>query len=154
MSSGENKNYMAVYIFISALSGALWLALISLKGLGAVNMHWALVLSGLFWIAYPLFALFALSVAVAKGIKIFKRSYYIRKAGASVINRINEESKDRLRHLNGEDVEKAAEFYEVFPVRLPGETDEELRRRIYNAIALKNKDIKVSVRYEEKEGEK
>ena len=70
----EDKGHMLVYIFIIALSTVLWLILIGLKAVGAVDIHWALVLISLWGISWGLLALFALAVAFMRWyIKIQKK---------------------------------------------------------------------------------
>lgn len=147
----EDKGHMLVYIFIMALSTVLWLILIGLKAVGAVDMHWALVLISLWGISWGLLALFALAVAFIRGIKKFKRIYYLRKAASRFIKKYNKECKDSLRGVSSEALEGYAEMYDLKPPRLPGETDEQLRERIRERIVLNDKDIKVSIRYEKGE---
>lgn len=130
----ENNRYTAVLVGDVLLALLLWLILIVLKAVGAVGMHWALVLSGLVWISWALFALTVLAGATMWQLVKVKRRYRLWKVKRRVMRQAKAAGAWNVEIAGGKALELFAEANEVIPPRLPGETDAQLRARITEHI--------------------
>ena len=130
MNERKDNRYMAALIF-GALEGfGLWVILIRLKAAGVVTMHWALVLSGLVWLTWIVYACTALAAAIVYMFTKLKRRRRRRKNDARIIAQCKGfgiwDRKPIV--LGGRALELKA--WEDFKIkRKPGEPDAHLRRR-------------------------
>lgn len=107
----------------------LWGLLIALKAAGVVGMHWALVLSGIVWISWLLFAITALAVEAVRLFVRLKRWHRRRKVDRRIVRQAKAAGVwDKPQALGGRALSIYAwEHYGL--VRKAGETDKELRGR-------------------------
>lgn len=129
----KDNRYTAALIIDVLLALLLWLILIALKAVGAVDIHWALVLSGLVWISWALFALTALAGATMWLLVRLKRWYRRRKVDRRIIRQAKAAGVwERPRALGGRALElKAWKDFKI--TRRYAESDAALRRRCMNA---------------------
>lgn len=129
----KDNRYMTALIIDVFVALGLWLILIGLKAAKVIGMHWALVLSGLVWISWALFALAALAGAVMWLLVQLKRWKRSRKNDRRIIRQAKAAGVwDKPQVLGGKALELKA--WKDFKIkRKPGETDASLRRRCMNA---------------------
>lgn len=131
---GKRKtNYAAAALCFEACAAIfLWVLLIVLKAAGAVEMHWALVLSSIVWIYWLLFAITAMVAGFVYLIAKLKRWYRRQKVDARIVRQAKAAGVwGNPRALGGRALAiHAWEYYGL--VRKPGETDKELRRRCFD----------------------
>lgn len=130
MNARKNRNYAAMWVLWSALSGVLWLLLLGLKAAGAVRMSWLAAVLGIVWIPWLTLALFAAAGSVLVAAARLKRWYRRRKVDRRIIRQAKAAGvwNKCPTPLGGRALELKA--WEDFKIRrLPGETDAELRRR-------------------------
>lgn len=129
----KDNRYTAALIIDVLLALLLWLILIALKAVGAVGMHWALVLSGLVWISWALFALTALAEATMRLLVKVKRWYRCRKVDRRVIRQAKAADVwEKPQVLGGRALELKA-WKDFKMKRRYAESDADLRRRCMNA---------------------
>lgn len=130
MNARKNRNYAAMWVLWSALSGVLWLLLLGLKAAGAVRMSWPAAVLGIVWIPWLALTLFAAAGSVLVATVRLKRWHRRRKVERRIIRQAKAAGvwNKRPTSLGGRALELKA--WEQFKIRrLPGETDAELRRR-------------------------
>lgn len=131
---GKRKtNYVTAAICFEACAAILlWVLLIILKAAGAVEMHWALVLSSIMWISWLLFSLTALAIMAGAAIAKAKQWYRRRKVDRRIVRQAKAAGVwGNPRALGGRALAIYAWEY-CGLVRKPGETDKELRRRCFD----------------------
>ena len=128
----EEKDYrisksLAADIFAALV---LWVLLIIAKAVGAIDLHWAVVLSGILWISWALFLANALLYAIIMPILYIRHRYRLRKVDKRIIRQakaVGVWDKKPLV-LGGRALELKA--WQDFRIkRRPGESDVQLRRR-------------------------
>lgn len=130
----RNKSGAALVLAVFDIMVALflWVVLIVLKACGVLRMHWALVLSGIVWITWGLFALTALAVMICRSVPVLKKKYRRRKIDRRIRRQVKALGlSDAVNILGGRALEMKAEEYGI--VRGVGETDQELRRRLLSS---------------------
>ena len=135
MRNDKNNGLMGCWLLYAALSGLLWLILITLKAFGMVSTGWIPVLLGGFWIPPLLLAASAALVLVVRLAAHFKRWYRRRKVERQIIRQAKAIGAwdKRPTPLGGRALELKA--WQDFKIKkLPGETDAELRRRCMTAV--------------------
>lgn len=127
----SNKRYrgLAVLLIDIFVSLFLWVILIILKAAGVVDMHWALVLSGLVWLSWSMFILTGLLGIIGRLFATLRRWRRRRKTERHIIRRAKAMGVwDNPKALGGRALElKAWKDYKI--KRYPEETDKELRHR-------------------------
>ena len=109
MNDKKDKRAIGALIIGACVGLVLGVILIALRTSGLIDMHWALVLTGFSWLTWLVYALMGLAaLLVYRGMKVW-RWWRLRNC--------------REVRINAEDL------------RLPGETDEQLRARIYRLVA-------------------
>lgn len=134
MEERKDYRYIAAAILGAIAGFVLWVILFCLKAAGVVTMHWALVLSGLAWLTWILYACTALVAAIVHQIVKVKRWRRRRKTDRRIIAQAKGAGVwDKLPIvLGGRALElKAWQDYKI--KREPGETDAHLRRRCMTA---------------------
>lgn len=133
--SRNNKRGAALVLAMADIVIALflWCILLLLKAFGVIGMHWALVLSGIVWLSWGLFALTAFALLLCRAVPVMKKKYRRWK----VDRRIRRQVKvlglsDAVNILGGRALELKAAEYGI--ARAAGETDAELRRRLENVM--------------------
>lgn len=129
MKERKDNRYIGAAILGLFVGFALWVILIILKAAGVVTMHWALVLSGLVWLTWIMYACAALVAAIVYQIAKLKRWHHRRKADARIIAQAKAVGVwDTPSVLGGRALE--LKVWNDFKIkRQKGETDAELRRR-------------------------
>ena len=130
MTHKDKRKYMAQLMTAEAIPAlGLWVLLIILRAGGVLRWHWAVVLSGVVWIPWSMYALTALAIAAVRLCNRVRRR--IRRW--KVDRRIRRQAKaggvwDRPGVLGG----RALDLYARDMCnlkRMPGESDKELRAR-------------------------
>lgn len=134
MNKRNNKRGAALVLAMADIVIALflWCILLLLKAFGVIGMHWALVLSGIVWLSWGLFALTALSVAICRAVPKVKKKYRRWKTDRRIKRQVKAMGLwDAVNILGGRALELKAEEYGI--IRGVGETDAELRRRLLSS---------------------
>ena len=130
MTNKDKRKYMAQLMTVEAIPAlGLWAVLIVLRAFGFLRWHWAVVLSGIVWIPWGMYALTALAIVAVRLWCMLRRRVRRRK----VERRIKRQAKaacvwDRPGALGG----RALDLYarDVCKLkRFPGESDKKLRAR-------------------------
>lgn len=130
----KDNRYIGAAILGMIVGVVLWVILICLKAAGAVTMHWALVLSGLVWLTWIMYACAALVAAIVHQIAKVKRWRRQRKIDRRIITQAKGAGvwDKKPIVLGGRALELKA--WQDFKIkREPGETDAHLRRRCMTA---------------------
>ena len=148
----EDKKYRAApaaYIYVAL---ALWVLLIALKGAGVVDLHWAVVLSGIVWISWGLLVVIAVVAGIYFAVRyvchLLKRLRRCRKRDRRIIRQAKALGVWEMPNtLGGRALElKARKEYRI--KREPGETDAELRARYIYHEELNKRGLKMSRKQE------
>lgn len=148
----EDKKYRAApaaYIYVAL---ALWVLLIALKGAGVVDLHWAVVLSGIVWISWGLLSIIAVVAGIIFGVPFacmrLKELHRCRKRDRRIIRQAKALGVWEMPNtLGGRALElKARKEYRI--KREPGETDAELRARYIYHGELCKRGLKMSAKDE------
>lgn len=148
----EDKKYSAAPAVYICVAIALWVLLLALKGAGVVDLHWAVVLSGIVWISWGLLAVGVLAVGIYfaawYGCLQLKRLHRRRKRDCRIIRQAKALGVWEMPNtLGGRALElKARKEYRI--KRVPGETDGELRARMEYHEALRRRGLKMSRKQE------
>lgn len=138
MDKRTDSGCLPVLMLDIAVALILWVALIILKAAGVVGMHWALVLSGLVWISWGLFAITALLALILRQIAKLKRRHRLRGIDRRIVKQAKAAGVwDKPQALGG----RALDIYAwemCGLLRQTGEKDKELRSRCM-AAGLKRK---------------
>lgn len=141
----KDNRYLSIMVTDILVALVLWALLIVLRGIGVIDMHWALVLSSLVWITWSLFAtsfcvyaaffcITALVCFVLNGLIKLKSWHRRRKVDRRIIRQAKAAGiwdKEPIV-LGGRALELRA--HKEFKLsRAPGETDKELRQRCMTA---------------------
>lgn len=111
MNDKKDKRAIGALIIGACVGLVLWVILLALRTAGYMDMHWALVLTGFVWLTWLVYALMGLAALCVYAVMRARRWW---------------------RRVNSPDWDEYAERYGT--VRLPGETDEQLRARIIKII--------------------
>lgn len=143
-SNDKKRSYAWIFTEIVACL-FLWVVLIVLKAVGYIDMHWALVLSGIVWISWLWCAVSALLVLAIHGLACLKRWHRRRKNDRRIIRQAKAAGVwEKPQCLGGRALElKAWKLYKIR--RKSGETDKELRQRCMTAADNEYADAIVKV---------
>ena len=133
MRTKKNKAWRTLIHADIFLALFLWCILFLLKAFGVIGMHWALVLSGIVWLSWGLFALTAFALLLCRAVPVLKE----RRRRREIDRRIKRQVQalglwDAPRILGGRALELKAAEYGI--IRAAGETDASLRRRLENVM--------------------
>lgn len=143
MNERKDNRYKAALTLGMLVGLVLWVILICLKAAGVVTMHWALVLSGLVWLTWIMYACTALVAAIVHQSAKAKRWYRRRKADRRIIRQAKAAGvwDKQPIVLGGRALElKAREDFKL--EREPGEKDKDLRERYTQKMIDKSFGIK------------
>lgn len=129
MAEKKDRRYIAALVVDILAALVLWAVLIILRGVGVVDMHWALVLSSLVWLSWLLFALTAIVAGAVRVVARLKKRYRQRKIDQRIKRQVQAIGLwDHPQRLGGRALEIYAWEWHGLK-RLPKETDKELRYR-------------------------
>lgn len=132
----EEKDYRISRSLAADIIAALvlWAVLIIAKAVGAIDLHWAVVLSGIAWISWALFLTTALLYALIMPVLYIRHRYRLHKVDKRIIRQAKAIGlwDKKLYFLGGRALELKA-WHDFRIKRRPGESDVQLRRRCMNA---------------------
>ena len=131
MTDKDKRKYIGQLMAVEAIPAlGLWVVLIILRAFGFLRWHWAVVLSGVVWIPWSMYALTALLIVVVRLCNRVRRAVRLWKVDRRIIRQAKAaKAWDKLPLvLGGRALElKAWKAYKI--KRESGETDAQLRAR-------------------------
>lgn len=143
MTSKERGKYIAQLMTAEAIPAlGLWVLLIIFRAGGVLRWHWAVVLSGVVWIPWSMYALTALAIVAVRLCIRVRRAVRLWKVDRRIIRQAKAAGAwDKCPlALGGRALElKAWKVYRI--KRDPGENDDQLRMRYFVADIEKSFDV-------------
>lgn len=127
----EDNNPIDVWILYALASFLLWIVLVFLKLLGAVDMNWIAIITGLLWIPFLLMLIICGVAALIILIAHIKRKHRRKATDRRIIRQAKAIGAWTPQAAGGRALELLAKEYGI--QREAGETDRKLRGRIMEA---------------------
>lgn len=127
----EDNNPIGVWILYALASFLLWIVLVFLKLLGAVDMNWIAIITGLLWLPFLLMLIICGVAALIILIAHIKRKHRRKVADRRIIRQAKAIGAWTPQAAGGRALELLAKEYGIR--REAGEPDRKLRSRIMEA---------------------
>ena len=127
----EDNNPIGAWILYALASFLLWIVLVFLKLLGAVDMNWIAIITGLLWLPFLLMLIICGVAALIILIAHIKRKHRRKVADRRIIRQAKAIGAWTPQAAGGRALELLAKEYGIR--REAGETDRQLRSRIMEA---------------------
>ena len=134
----EDNNPIGVWILYTLASFLLWIVLVFLKLLGAVDMNWIAIITGLLWLPFLLMLIICGVAALIILIAHIKRKHRHRVVQRRIIRQAKAIGAWTPQAAGGKCLDNIARNYGID--RQQGESDTDLRKRILEFKERKHLD--------------